>query len=106
MTPTALELQADCMARASCPDGFEALVEVCTEETFSSVAPTDASVTTCEAMAKPLFECRWFGSLDECASFLAAFTPAALDAWRRCSGAGACSTLDECASATLYDYGR
>lgn len=106
MTPSALSAQGDCFARtSSCADGFEALVESCVEAAWEDFPPTQASATTCEAMAAPLFECDWFSSFEQCASFLGVFTEPALEAWQTCSDVVDCDALDQCAELTLFTYG-
>jgi hypothetical protein len=105
MTPRALSAQAACLERAPCDGDFEALIDTCVEEAWSDFPASRASVTTCEVMATPLFECAWFESLDQCSSFFGAYTQPALEAWQSCSDVLDCDALDQCAAVTLYTYG-
>ena len=106
MNPNKLLAEADCLARAtSCVDGIEELFGSCEEETRLGFPATEASVTSCEVMAAPLFECGWFVSLDQCASYFAIFSTAALQDWQTCGGIFDCEQLGQCTAATVYDYG-
>jgi hypothetical protein len=105
MTPGALSAQAECFERAPCDAGLEALLDTCVAEAWVDFPASPASVTTCEVMATPLFECAWFGSFDQCSSFFGAFTDRALEAWQTCSDVLDCDALDQCAGATLYVFG-
>lgn len=105
LTPDALSAQAECVARApACPDGFNALLEACLDE-WTVFPSTPASEATCEEMAAPLFECGWFGSFDQCASFYGVFTEPALESWRSCSDVLDCEAFGRCSDLTLYSYG-
>lgn len=105
LTPDGLSAQAECLARApECPDGFDALLSTCVE-VWLALPPTPTSITTCEEMAAPLFECGWFNSFDQCASFYGVFTTPALEAWHTCSDILDCEAFAQCSDLTLYSYG-
>lgn len=107
MTSDALSVQADCLAQTtSCDDGFAELFDGCANEAWLEFPATEASLQTCELLAAPLFECGWFDSLDQCASYFAVFSAPALQSWQSCEGIFDCEALDLCADATLYDYGN
>jgi hypothetical protein len=106
MKPDALWAQADCVARAAaCPDGLDVLVNTCLAETALDLPATRTSEKMCEVMAAPLFECGWFSSFEQCASFYGSFTEPALDAWRTCDDILDCEAFGQCASLTIYSYG-
>ena len=105
-TPDGLSAQAECVARApECPDGIEGLLNTCAGEAWLDLPSTPTSERTCQAMAVPLFECGWFNSFEQCASFYGAFTKPALESWRTCDDISDCEGFAQCAEVTLYSYG-
>jgi hypothetical protein len=106
MTSAALRAQADCLAAApSCDAGLEALLDACAAQAWADLEATEASLATCDVMATPFFECGWFASFEQCASYHAVFQAPALEAWQGCSGVRDCDVLDDCMAVTLYGYG-
>jgi len=102
----ALDLQTECMQRASCTPEFDDLLDECYSGTLAGLEPSPEAMELCTAMAEPFFECNWFGTPQSCGRFHAAFSAPALAAERKECSFASCEALDGCIAAQLYSFGE
>jgi hypothetical protein len=103
--PAVLQRDAQCLAQASCEDGFDALVNTCWNDVRQAVPPTEASVAFCDRMAVPFYECQYFVSPTTCAWLTAQFTEIALKSGAHCAKKS-CDELAPCLEKELWFYGN